>query len=132
MTLLLFGCALAGRAEPDPQPAPPSLPPSEVPAPMPVPAELLEVEAILTAFRPGALRDHLDGGGFTVFDAATVRLSAPPEHAGRELTFYLEQPVATDSPWRTAGSLLCFSLRPADLQPGRKLFGGAARNLRPC
>lgn len=118
------------------QPPPASLPASPAPPPapeatVPAPTETLALEAIVTAYRPNAMRDHSDES-FTVFDAAEVRVTSPPEHAGLALVFFLSPPAAPDAPWRDVGALLCFRLRPGDLAPGRQLFGAAAKDLQRC
>lgn len=92
---------------------------------------LVAIEALVKRFTPGAMRDTMDDG-FAVYDGATVVVTSPPELAGRELTFYVDAPAAPDAVWREIGALLCFGLRDGDLSPTRKLFSGAARDLKKC
>ncbi|MEQ1568534.1 MAG: hypothetical protein ABMA64_23050 [Myxococcota bacterium] len=107
-------------------------PPAPEPAPKEDPAvDTITFEGIVTSYKPDAMRDETEDS-FAVYDAAEVRVTAPPEHAGKALVFYLDTPVAADAPWRAAGGAVCFSLRPDDLRPGRQLFGGAAKGLRRC
>lgn len=141
MSALLLALACAGQvAAEDPAAKAPSAPPEErapaPPAETPMPPaaapETVALEGIVTAWKQGAMRDHGDDGSFAVYDAAEVRLTSPPEHAGKVLTLYAQQPVAADLLWKEQGALVCFDLRASDLAPRRQIFVAAAKNARKC
>lgn len=118
----------APAEEQPPEPPAPTLP-QEVPKESTM--ERIAIEGIVTAWKADAMRDHSEDS-FAIYDAAEVRVTAPPEHAGRLLVFYVEQPSAPDLLLRENGAAVCFELRPDDLKPNRQLFSGAARSLRRC
>jgi hypothetical protein len=109
---------------------PPVPPPSPVP-PKETPLELVAIEGIVTGWKPNAMRDHSEDS-FAIYDAAEVRVTSPPEHAGKLLVFYVQQPSPPELLLREKDAAVCFELRPEDLKPERQLFSGAARSLRRC
>jgi hypothetical protein len=106
MIVLWWACATQAADTP---PAPPPVPRA---APKETMSDLVAIEGIVTAWKPEAMRDHSEDS-FAVYDAAEVRVTSPPEHAGKLLVFFVEQPSAPE-----------LLLREKD--------AGAARSLRRC
>jgi hypothetical protein len=93
----------------------------------------VEVMAVLLTYIPSAMQDHFDDGGFTSYDATQLRILAPGQFAGIELTIYHDGEVPRNSLWRKIGDGLKFEIDEDDLRDcfmGKiTLFGGAVTNL---
>jgi hypothetical protein len=95
-----------------------------------VPADKIPVHATVLEFKPNAVHDSYEGGGFATFHLTRLRLTAPESLAGRELRVLHDRDVPEGSPWRTPDADLCFLAREADLTSRRQLFAGAL--AEPC
>lgn len=85
---------------------------TEEPAP-----DRVDVVAEVVEFTPQAIWEHYTDGGFACFSATQLVLRAPVELAGKKLRVIHDEPdLPQDSPWRTVGRQLSFSIEAKRLQ----------------
>lgn len=88
-------------------------------------------EAIVEKYEASAMRDHLEGGGFLVYDAVVFKIVSPAPKAGQEIRVYLKVgTVADDSALRKAGARYRFVFDFALLKEAEQLFSGAFKTLQ--
>jgi len=92
--------------------------------------EVIQVRAVVLGYTPNAMDDSFDDGGFAVYDAARIRVKAPDDLAGREVTIYLTGEIPKDSLWRAIGRTIVFNIDKSRLVGGATLFDGAVSGLR--
>ena len=107
--IALLAC-LAGAEPSTPAPAPPPAPKSPEAT-----VQTIAIEGIVTAWKVGAMRDHSEDS-FAVYDAAEIRVTAPPEQAGKLVTLYAEQPSAPDLVLRETGAAVGLSTASNDIK----------------
>lgn len=86
----------------------------------PAPDAAIQVEATVMQYIPRAMRDLFDDGRCVAFDAAELRLTAPPEWQGSNLVVHCT-PDRTNSPLSTVGGRCRFEI-------GREYLAGPAVN----
>ena len=92
-------------------------------------SETVEITAKVTDYRPNAMSDEYNSGGFAVYDATILEVISPAEKAGSVLPIYHNQPPPNDSVWRAAGARICFRIDKRLMEGGYLLFSAAAKDV---
>jgi len=87
---------------------------------------VVEIAGEVVRLVPGGFEDRVEGGT-VVRDQAVVRVTAPPELAGRVMRVVVDDPAAAESLGRVGP--VAFAADPADLELDA-VFSGALENLR--
>lgn len=90
--------------------------------------ELLDVRVTVLSFDEQGFIDH-EGDGYSRYDVAVLRIDAPSDLAGRELTLAIDTPIEGETLLRVAGEQVRFQLT-RDLLDLDVLFSAAVQPNR--
>jgi len=94
-------------------------------------SEDTEFIAIVREWKPNAMRERYEDGGFASFDLSRLEVVEPTRLAGRVLRIFHEQAVEEGSPWRVLGGTVAFRAAESQLIDDQAtVFAGAVHELR--
>lgn len=85
---------------------------------------VVQLTATVSSYEPAAEWDHFDDGTFSAYDTIQLKVVSPEPHVGTTLSITVPPPeLPEDSPIRTAGTRLTFTLQASDLNRSGLAWG---------